>query len=91
GRDLSATYDLKKLNELPLSSHFDKNINIIRTASFFEAVEEMENEFVLPSILLKTQREQALNIISFINRIALLIVNADGTITEKERGFLKQM
>lgn len=91
GRDLSTTYDLKKLNELPLSSHFDKNIDIIRKTSFFEAVEEMKNEFVFPSVLLKIKSEQTLSIISFINRIASLIVNADGTITEKEREFLKQI
>ncbi len=90
-RDLSTAYDVKKLNELPLSSHFDKNINTIRTASFFEAVEEMKNEFVFPSVLTKIKSEQTLSIISFINRIASLMVNADGTITEKEREFLKQM
>ncbi|GAA3510489.1 hypothetical protein GCM10022393_24970 [Aquimarina addita] len=91
GRDLSKTYDLKKINELPYSSQFDKNINLIRETSFFEAKEEMETEFILPAILTKIKSKQTVSIASSINRIALLMAKADDTITEKEEEVLKQI
>ncbi|WP_205410271.1 AAA family ATPase [Aquimarina longa] len=91
GRDLSISYDLTKLNELPLSSQFNKNINTIRNTSFFEPIVGMKSEFVFPVILKKTKNEHTLRINSFINRVTFLMVNADHTITDKERVFLTQV
>ncbi|WP_024771349.1 AAA family ATPase [Aquimarina macrocephali] len=91
GKDLSKAYDLKKLNELPLSSQFSKNVTTVRNTSFFEPIDEVKTEFALPVILAKFKSEQLLSIGSFLSRIASLVVNADGIITEKERDFLKRV
>ncbi|WP_199912753.1 AAA family ATPase [Aquimarina aquimarini] len=90
GKDLSAAYDLPKINQLVVSSQFDKNVSTIRETSFFEPAEILKTEFVLPSILSKIGSDQLLPIGAFLHRIASLIVNADGKINEKEKGFLKQ-
>lgn len=91
GRDLSKTYDLPKINQLPYSSQFDKNIALIRETSFFEVKEEMEDEFILPAILSKIKSEHTVSIASSINRIALIMVKADNAITKKEEVVLKQI
>lgn len=89
GKDLSKSYDLARMNALPQSAQFDKNINIIKNTSFFHSEENMNEEFILPSILREIKSDEFLSITSFINRVASLMVKADNTITKKEETLLK--
>ncbi len=91
GKDLSVMYDLKKLNEIPLSPQFEKNITTIQNTSFFHPVAQMQEAFIMPAILTKIKSEHLFSINSFINRIASLIVKSDDMISKKEEAFLKQV
>ncbi len=91
GRDLSKVYNLKKLNEIPLSTKFDENIATIRATSFFQSIDSMKEEFMFPAILSKIKSEHLLSINSFLNRIASLIVKSDDSISGEEKEFLKQV
>ncbi len=91
GKDLSIAYGLEKLNELPLAPQFNKNVSLIRETSFFQPVDEMKEEFILPAILSKIKSEHFISISTFLTRIASLIVKSDDTITKKEEELLKQV
>ncbi len=91
GKDLSIAYDLDKLNTLPLSPQFDKNVTTILETPFFKSIDDMKEEFILPAILTKIQSEHFINISTFLNRIASLIAKADQTISKQEEELLKKV
>ncbi len=91
GKDLSASFNIKKINQLLLSPQLDKNINIIQETSFFHPIESMKTEFILPAILVKIKSEASLSIASFLNRVASLFVKADDTISKEEELLLKKI
>jgi len=91
GKDLIASYTKNEINKLLSSSLFEKNILIIRETSFFQPIEEIASEFVSTAVLLKTRNNEFQNIASYINRITLLISNADYIVCEKEKILLKQI
>jgi len=44
GKDLSKSFNLKKINTLPFSKHFDSNVATIRETSFFQPLESLKSE-----------------------------------------------
>ncbi|MFL1896856.1 AAA family ATPase [Aquimarina sp. 2-A2] len=91
GKDISTLYDLKKINELPLSTQFDKNIHIIRETSFFEEIDEMKSEMIIPAILTKIKSEHTIAISLFLTRIASLLIKSDDRVSKKEEILLKKI
>jgi AAA+ superfamily predicted ATPase len=91
GNDLSNIYDLKRLNELTISNQFEKNVDLIRSANYGQPSQEMKDEFMFSSILKKMNSEHFLGMASMINRVASLIVKADGKITPEEEVYLKTL
>ena len=88
GKDLSNTYNIEKMNALTKAEPFNKNIATVRETSFFQPLADMNEEFLMPSILQKIKNENASGIASFLNRIATLLVKADNRISKKEKDFL---
>lgn len=91
GKDLSSLYDIKKLNQLPQSDQFVKNIFTVRSVDFFQPNEKLKDEFILPSILAKIKSEQFVTIGAVINRVASFMIKADDTITAKGEELLKNI
>ncbi len=91
GRDLFALYDLTKLNLLPASNQFDKNITTIRSTSFFQSIEGMEEEFVMPALLTKIKSDQFLAMTALINRIASFLIKVDDPVNAGAADLLKQI
>jgi SpoVK/Ycf46/Vps4 family AAA+-type ATPase len=91
GRDLSKTFDVQKLAKLPLSTNFDKNITLIQETSFFQPLEELKSEYISTLILRKTNSTAFDSVASFLNRAALVMAQADGTIAENEEKTLKEI
>ena len=89
GKDLSKSFDIKMINKLVQSPQLDKNVKLIQKTAFFHPIKEMENEFILPSVLTKIKEDNLLSITSFLNRIAALMLNADDKITKEEGIVLK--
>lgn len=89
GKDLSKAFDVQKLRKLPLSNHFDKNINLIRETSFFQPLVELKSEYVSSLVLSKMNSNEFQSIASFLNRMALLMAQTDGSISKKEEETLK--
>jgi len=84
GKDLSKSFDIKKMNKLLLSAQLDKNITTIVKTDFFHPIKEMNEAYILPSVLTKMNNDHLLVITSFLNRIATLMLKADGEISKKE-------
>lgn len=91
GKDLSQSYDLKRVNELTKSIQFNKNVRLVQETIFFQPKIDMVAEFAMPSLLFKNKNEQFLSITSFINRIASLIVKADNVVSKEDEELLKQI
>jgi len=81
GRDLATTYDLKKINQIPVAKQFNKNVITVRETIFFTPITEASEVYLLPSVLSKLNHKDHLVISSFIHRIATLIANEDKKIT----------
>lgn len=91
GNDLSEKYGLEKLLQLPNTNKFDKNAEAVRDTSFFKALPKFDNEFILPAILKKYNSPELDIVKSFFNRITLLLANADGVISKKEKEVINQI
>ena len=91
GKDLAKAFDVQKLRKLPLSNHFDKNINLIQETSFFQPLEELKSEYVSSLVLSKMNSNQFESIASFLNRMALLMAQSDGKVSKKEEETLKEI
>lgn len=89
GKDLAKSFDVQKLRKLPLSNHFDKNIALIQETSFFQALEELKSEYVSSLVLSKMNSNEFQSIASFLNRMALLMAQSDGSVSKKEEETLK--
>lgn len=89
GTDLSETLDLQKINQLTLSSRFDKNVQLIREISFVNQGEEMQLEFIMPAILKRINSEHFSGIVALLTRTASLIVKADNKISKAEKELLQ--
>lgn len=91
GKDLSETFDIQKLSKLPLGKYFDSNVELIQETSFFQPKETLKSEYLSTLILSKINSDQFNAIASFLNRIALLMAQADGSVLEKEEPLLKEI
>lgn len=91
GKDLSQLYDLKRVNELTKSVQFNKNVRIVQETIFFQPNVDMATEFAMPALLFKNKSEQFLNVASFINRVATLIVKADDVVSKEDEELLKRI
>lgn len=91
GKDLSEKFSLQKINEIPLSAQFNKNVHAISNTIFFHSSKEMEDEFILPSVLKKINNVHFSGIVSLITRIASLMVKSDNKISKEEEKFLKEV
>ncbi|CAM1351624.1 AAA family ATPase [Tenacibaculum halocynthiae] len=91
GNDIISSLTIERINKFVTSNSFDKNIEIIQSASLFDLGEDYKNEFLLPSILKKLDNKYFTNSGAFLYRIATLISKADGTISEEEEKALKEI
>lgn len=91
GNDIISSLTIERINKFVTSNSFDKNIEIIQSASLFDLGEDYKNEFLLPSILKKLDNKHFTNSGAFLYRIATLISKADGTISEEEEKALKEI
>lgn len=91
GNDIISSLTIERINKFVTSNNFDKNIEIIQSASLFDLGEDYKNEFLLPSILKKLDNKHFTNSGAFLYRIATLISKADGTISEEEEKALKEI
>ena len=91
GKDLAKSFDVQKLQQLPLSNQFDKNISLIQSTSFFQPLEELKTEYVSTLVLSKIGSIAFDTIASFLNRVALLMAQADSSISAKEEKTLKNI
>lgn len=91
GKDLAKSFDVTKLQKLPLSNHFDKNVLSIQETSFFQPLETLKSEFVSTLVLSKTGNIAFDGIASFLNRVALLMTQSDGVISPEEEKTLKEL
>jgi len=91
GKDLLESFGQAKIQNLPLSNQFNKNISTIRETFFFRPIDELKTEFALPAILKKIKNEEFQNIASFLNRISLMIAKSDTKISPKEEEILKKI
>jgi len=89
GKDLAQAFNISKLQKLPLSNQFDKNIALIQETSFFQPVEDLKTEYVSSVVLSKMRSNAFDQIASFLNRMALLMAQADGSVSKKEEEALK--
>ncbi len=89
GKDLAQSFDISKLQKLPASNKFDKNVKLIQETSFFQPVEALKSEYASTMVLAKMNSIDFQNIASFLNRIALLMAQADTTVSPKEEKTLK--
>ncbi len=89
GKDLSASFDISKLQKLPTSHAFNKNVKLIQQTSFFQPIEELKSEYISTMVLSKMNSSDFQNIASFLNRIALLMAQADSKVSDKEQKKLK--
>jgi len=88
GKDLAKSFDVVALQKLPLSNTFDKNVSLIQSTSFFQPLEELKTEYVSTLVLKKTGNIAFDSIASFLNRVALLMAQADSTISAEEKEIL---
>ena len=91
GKDLAKSFDISSLAKLPLASQFDKNIQLIQETSFFQPQEELKPEYISTLVLSKIKSKEFEGIASFLNRIALLMAQADGTVATNEELALKSI
>lgn len=91
GKDLGKLYDTVRINEMIHALRFEENVTIIRKTSFFVPVKEMEDEFILPAILLKIRSEYFQPVASLLTRIASLIAKADNRISKRDSELLKEI
>ncbi|QWX83765.1 AAA family ATPase [Cellulophaga sp. HaHaR_3_176] len=91
GKDLSKTFDIEKLTKIPLSNQFDKNVDLIQELSFFQPKNELKPEYLSTLILSKINSNEFEAIASFLNRIALLMAQADGVVALNEEETLKSI
>lgn len=91
GKDLSEVYGIEKLNQLTASNQFDKNCTLICSTSIIPAYESLSDVFLMPLLLAKIKSEETTLVSSFINRVASLVVKADGMVSEIEESFLKKI
>ncbi|TDQ28492.1 AAA family ATPase [Tenacibaculum caenipelagi] len=91
GNDIISSLTIERINTFVTSSSFDKNIQIIQKARLFDLGDTYKNEFLLPLILKKLNNNHFTKSTSFLYRIASLITKADGTVSEEEKGVLKEI
>ncbi|WP_207176037.1 MULTISPECIES: AAA family ATPase [Cellulophaga] len=91
GKDLAQSFDVQKLAKLPLAKHFDANVQLIQDTSFYQPKEELKSEYCATLILDKIKSNELDAIASFLNRIALLMAQADGLVAETEEELLKSI
>tara|TARA_R110000868_G_scaffold25085_1_gene97896 strand:- start:6124 stop:7611 length:1488 start_codon:yes stop_codon:yes gene_type:complete len=91
GKDLAKSFDINKLAKLPLANQFDKNIKLIQETSFFQPQEELKSEYISTLVLSKIKSKEFESIASFLNRIALLMAQADGNVVANEEQTLKSI
>jgi stage V sporulation protein K len=91
GNDLAKSVSIGRLNEMVSKPAFSENIKKIKEAQFFSTPKEYEDNFILPQILSKMYHESFAKSGNIIYRFATLIVKADGTINEEEKGILKSI
>lgn len=89
GKDLATSFDITKLQKLPTSNTFHKNVKLIQQTSFFQPLEELKSEYVSTMVLSKMNSADFQNAASFLNRIALLMAQVDSTVSDKEQKRLK--
>ncbi len=89
GKDLAKAIDIQQLIKLPLSKRFNENVVLLQETSFFQPLEELKKEYVSTLVLSKIGSSEFDAVASFLNRIALIMAQVDGTISEKEKETLK--
>ncbi|WP_025741209.1 AAA family ATPase [Aquimarina pacifica] len=91
GNDIITSLSIERINSFVQSEKFDKNIEVIKTASLFDMGADYKNEFLLPSLLKRLDSQHFSNSGSFLYRIASLLAKADGIISDEETALLKKV
>ncbi|MEQ8245853.1 AAA family ATPase [Fulvivirga sp.] len=91
GNNLGQTYNLEKLNGIPTSNHFEKNVELISNTKFLNPIESVKEEYLFPLILFYLKSDLLESARSLLIRITSLLVKSDGSITPMDEEFIKRV
>jgi AAA+ superfamily predicted ATPase len=91
GNNFTKGITIQRLNEMVTHESFRNNIEKIKAAKFIHTAPEYENEFILPSILLRIEHQLFIKSGNLLYRFASLIAKADNTVGDEEKAILKKI
>ena len=91
GNDLAKVISIQRLNQMATNASFLQNVEKIKKAKFINTSLEYQDEYLMPSILLRMQHPLFMKSGNSIYRFASIVAKADGTVNENEKQELKNI